>query len=438
MNWLDEIHVGDCRDIMRRMIADGVQVQSVVTSPPYWGLRDYGTGRWEGGDLACAHTREVGGTESSGLAEYDNGLDAETIARKVDDSGRVHYRERCLRCGARRVDKQYGLERTWQRHVARMRSVFRLVHQVLRPDGVMWLNYGDGYAGSGGQSVQSGPLFKGRARQRENICISLRARGDGLKAKDLVGMPWRVAFALQADGWYLRSDTIWHKQNPMPESVLDRPTKAHEYVFLLAKSGEPTVWRARDTREWSHEPNLDETIEHKGEQVKRWRPFDYLYDADAIRTELAETSITRLMQPTFDEQQGGPKDYGHRTHSNRSARKTLSNLKEKLVAAEKWGDRHAGWNDRDPTIGANARSVWSIPGEAFAGAHFATFPRELVRRCILTTTQPGDVVFDPFIGSGTVAEIATSLGRRFIGCELNPEHAAMFYTHRSQQQGLGI
>ena len=174
--WLNRTHVGDCRELLRAMADGGARVQTCVTSPPYFGLRDYG------------------------------------------------------------VEGQIGLENSPAEYVERTVEVFRAVRDVLADDGTVGVNLGDSYTGNGGQSPQTGPLFKGRRRQRENICLHLRGKGEGFKPKDLMGIPWRVALAVQTDGWYLRSDIIWHKPNPMPESVTDHPTKAHEYLFLLSKS----------------------------------------------------------------------------------------------------------------------------------------------------------------------------------------------------------
>jgi DNA modification methylase len=307
-DWLDRTHLGDCRTLMRAMLADGVRVQCVVTSPPYWGLRDYG------------------------------------------------------------VLGQFGLERTWLRHVARMRGVFRLVRELLADDGVLWLNYGDSYAQAGGPGWQG---KNGQRADRRFTCqrdsVALRKVGRtvprGLKAKDLIGMPWRVAFALQVDGWYLRSDVIWHKTNPMPESITDRPTKAHEYVFLMAKSER------------------------------------YNYAA----SEISETA--------------GPA--GGKVRPNKGSSDPKMRTRSGLHESQARARANGGFETR------NARTVWTIPTQPFSGAHFATFPEELVARCVLAGSRPGDVVFDPFMGSGTVAKVATDLGRRFIGCELNPEYLAL-------------
>ncbi|KGS39352.1 DNA methylase family protein [Burkholderia pseudomallei] len=315
MNWLDQSHRGDCRDLMRAMIADGVRVQTIVTSPPYWGLRSY---------LPGGHP----------------------------DKGR-----------------EIGSEPTLREFIDTLVGVFELCRQLLVDDGTLWLNMGDAYASSGGQTPMRGETFAGRARAKENICLSNRKAGiDGLKVKDLMGQPWRLAFALQDAGWYLRQDIIWHKPNPMPESVRDRCTKAHEYLFLLSKSER------------------------------------YYYDQDAIREPLAEKTFT-----TF-----GTK---HRAQGNDSLG---------AVKSDNWGrtvkERQPKLTADGEIAGANKRSVWTIATKPYKGAHFATFPEELVEPCVLAGSRSGDVVFDPFFGSGTTGQVAQRLGRRFIGCELNPDY----------------
>lgn len=288
------------------MAADGVKAQMCVTSPPYWGLRDYG------------------------------------------------------------ATGQFGLERTWVRHVARSRAVFRLVRELLTDDGLLWMNYGDSYAGApGGWQGKNGQ----RASRTFTARIDLPKRGNGLKPKDLVGMPWRVALALQDDGWWLRSDIIWHKSNPMPESVVDRPTKAHEYVFLFAKSEQ------------------------------------YYYAAEPLMEAASLNTHSRGRTPIT------PKSLkaGWRTKQNPS-------MSAALVGK---------------TDFRNARTVWTIPTQPFPGAHFATFPEALVARCVLAGSRPGDTVLDPFMGSGTVGKVATDLGRNFIGCELNPAYVELHELRRT-------
>ena len=248
-----------------------------------------------------------------------------------------------------------------------MVDVFREVRRVLRADGTLWLNLGDSYAsgGTGGYSEKStlGGFTrtdtKGRVMNANSVS---RGAPLGLKPKDLVGIPWRVAFALQADGWWLRSDIIWHKPNPMPESVTDRPTKSHEHLFLLAKSER------------------------------------YYYDAAAI---------------------GEPQPIG--------AVVMKGNKRGLSMTTGAGGNRNdGGRGDAEiQTNYRNKRDVWSIPTTPFPGAHFATFPPELIKPCILAGSPEGGVVLDPFLGSGTTAMVAKSLGRRAVGIDLNAEYLEM-------------
>ncbi len=223
---VNKVFFGDCRESMRRLIAEGVKVQMCVTSPPYWGLRDYGTATWDGGDELCDHKIVSDNTK----AAASSGLEGSTRNCRNSLSG---FKATCPKCGARRIDKQLGLEETPEEYVNNMVEVFRLVRELLADDGVLWLNLGDSYAAS--RSYQF-PDNKHPAVGCTGHDTRAKKLPSGLKQKDLVGIPWQVAFALQADGWYLRQDIIWHKPNPMPESVTDRCTKAHEYMFLFSKS----------------------------------------------------------------------------------------------------------------------------------------------------------------------------------------------------------
>lgn len=246
---------------------------------------------------------------------------------------------------------QIGLEDTPDDYVARLVQVFREVRRVLRDDGTLWLNLGDSYT-SGGRATRA-PDEKHGARE-----MGFRAATpDGLKPKDLIGIPWRVAFALQADGWYLRQDIIWHKPNPMPESVRDRCTKAHEYVFLLSKGPR------------------------------------YYFDSEAIK------------EPT---------------QSDRAPSR-----KAKKAGAGRFELRGNGTPYDGTGETRNRRSVWTVATRPFKGAHFATFPPDLIEPCILAGSPAGGVVLDPFGGSGTTAGVAVKHGRRAILCEINPEYAAM-------------
>lgn len=290
---MNKIEFGDCREIMRRWAEQGVKAQMCVSSPPYFGLRDYG------------------------------------------------------------VDGQLGLEQTPDEYVQNMVEVFRAVRDVLADDGTLWLNIGDTYARTGGTDRKVSSTAKvgsTRNTMKQMSDRTSKASALGLKDKDLIGIPWRVAFALQADGWYLRQDIIWHKPNPMPESVRDRCTKAHEYIFLLAKSER------------------------------------YYYDREAM-------------------QEPAARGYAG------------SDFRTGKTAAHQGGRMSRA--DRIDTGRRNRRSVWTVATRPYKGAHFATFPPELIEPCILAGSRPGDVVLDPFMGSGTTAAVALRHGRRYLGCELN-------------------
>lgn len=316
-NWIDKCHFGDCRDTMRAMIADGVKVQTIVTSPPYWGLRDYG------------------------------------------------------------VNGQIGHEPTLREFIDTLTDVFELCRELLADDGTAWVNMGDSYCGTRGAAwgpseASATARAMTQSRRRDDAPIPRSdVRVEGLKPKDLAGQPWRLAFALQDAGWYLRQDIVWHKPNPMPESVRDRCTKAHEYLFLLSKSEQ------------------------------------YYFDQDSIREPLAEKTFT-----TF-----GTK---HRAQGNDSLG---------TVKSDNWGrtvkERRPKLTANGEIAGANKRSVWTIATKPYEGAHFATFPEALVEPCVLAGSRPGDIVFDPFFGSGTAGQVAARLGRKFIGCELNPAYEAL-------------
>jgi DNA modification methylase len=449
-----QLYVGDALEVLRELPDESVHC--VVTSPPYWGLRDYGTEAWDGGDAECAHrTGRVRPEASTLTGGKDNLMESEGV-----------YRDVCGKCGATRVDQQLGLEPTPEQFVANMVDVFREVRRVLRADGTCFVNLGDSYAATvtsdrhftqptgpdGTPATKHPPQFGGQ-----------RTAVSGLKPKDLCGMPWRVAFALQADGWYLRSDIIWSKPNPMPESVTDRPTKAHEYVFLLTRS--PRYFFDNDA---IREPHND-----KAGDVSR---FGNVGKNGGQQGQEQPDAFTRVDFP-----------------------------------------RRPGGREYHPA-GRNIRSVWEIATEPFSEAHFATFPTKLPERCIkagtsergccpecgapwvrlvdveqvpdkgggtvadrqfaadprdngkvrgwgeqrtrreATTTgwhpscactekratdsgYPYDLppvpcqVLDPFMGSGTVALVARRLGRKSIGIELNPEYAALC-ARRLQQLSL--
>lgn len=253
---------------------------------------------------------------------------------------------------------QLGLEATPSEYVAAMVEVFELVRELLADDGVLWLNLGDSYSGA--------------------------------KPKDLLGIPWRVAFALQAAGWYLRQDIIWHKPNPIPESVTDRCTKAHEYLFLMSKS-------------------------------KR-----YYWNADAMREQAAPDSLKRLARVM-----GGPR-------SKRDSFKREDSKRADVIPGQTVGTHRPARDESEwDTATRNRRSVWTVPTVPYSGAHFATFPPALIEPCILAGSRSGDTVLDCFFGSGTTGEVAGNLGRNWIGCEINDQYATL-QRARTGQHGLTL
>lgn len=308
---MNKVYFGDCRDSMRQIAKDGIKVQSCITSPPYYGLRDYG------------------------------------------------------------VAGQIGNEQSPKEFIDNLVEVFACVWDVLEDDGTLWVNLGDSYYNyrpGKGQRVVANSIASQKSSEFENSA----KRGNklnGYKEKDLMGMPWRLAFALQDFGWTLRQDIIWHKPNPMPESVMDRCTKSHEYIFLLSKK--------------SH----------------------YYFDNKAIKEPVKQ-------------------DWGTRDRSDGKYHNDGSGLQP-----------HTGLEKSYEY--ANKRSVWSINTKAYKGAHFAVYPEELVEPMIMASTKVGDIVLDPFFGSGTTGQVAQKLGRKWIGCELNKEYEPL-QNERLKQQGLEL
>jgi DNA modification methylase len=314
-----DIKRGDCRDVLKTL--EEKSVHTCITSPPYYGLRDYQTGTWEGGDLNCTHQRMT----------------------KISK-----YKTTCNKCGATRKDKQIGLESTPDEYVQQMVEVFREVRRVLRDDGTVWLNLGDTYCGTG---------HKGEAVNNKLI---------GFKAKDLIGIPWRVALALQSDGWYLRQDIIWHKPNPMPEPVKDRCTKAHEYIFLLSKSPK------------------------------------YYYDYEAIKTKASDATEIRNKNKFNGAFKGQFK--GSPNEKRFQDGKPIDNPQFSLDGK------------------SNKRSVWTVNPKPYKEAHFAVFPPELIEPCVLAGCPEGGTVLDPFGGSGTTGLVADRHKRNAVLIELNNDY----------------
>ena len=307
---MNKIEFGDCRETMRRWADAEIKAQTCVTSPPYYGLRDYGH------------------------------------------------------------DGQIGLEKTPEEYIKAMVEVFRCVWDVLEDNGTLWVNIGDSYASQGGrqveQTVRKSDDYVNSGQMGSDGVGTTRRPPDGIKAKDLIGIPWMLAFALRADGWYLRQDIIWHKPNPMPESVQDRCTKAHEYIFLLSKSPK------------------------------------YYYDIDSIKEDAHTTD-------TSDRNRDESK-LNNTPGRTRMAGLTTNHYEKK-----------------------NKRSVWTVTTKPYEGAHFAVFPTDLIEPCILAGAPIGGIVLDPFMGSGTTARVAQNLGRKYLGCELNPDYKALQDKRLAQQ-----
>jgi len=323
----------------------------VVTSPPYWGLRDYGTGRWTGGDPDCRHDSREGV---------------------------------CASCGARHVDFQLGLEQTLEEYLERMVEVFAEVHRVLRDDGTLWLNIGDSYI----RSSTSGSRDSNRWPKQSCKLINPKRTNSphgSLKIKDIAGVPWRLAFALQDYGWYLRQDIIWHKLNPMPESVRDRCCKSHEYIFLLTKNEQ------------------------------------YHFDADAIKEPVTGTAHSRG---------SGVNPKARKSNTGVGWGYTEGKPKPRAKQNSSFSAAVSGLVDS-----RNKRSVWQVATHPYKGSHFATFPPELINPCILAGCPVGGKVLDPFLGSGTVGEVCERLGRDWFGIELNPDYESLIQ-ERTAQIGL--
>lgn len=468
---------GDVIEVLKTLHPQ--QFNTVVTSPPYWGLRDYGTATWKGGDADCDHKNHRDGAGRADGVVDDRGQ------RSRDGVGSMGGD--CKRCGATRIDQQIGLERTPAEYLDRMVGVFREVWRVLRDDGTLWLNMGDCYATGAGavgkcpgggergarwagdvdrlrdakRGYRGERLDNGRGDQAAELRKKTRADRDGthagkhtamsamgpmtqpnrmplpgLKPKDLVGMPWRLALALQADGWYLRSDIIWHKPNPMPESVTDRPTKSHEYIFLLTKS-ERYYYDAEAIKEdvtgGAHARG--DGVNPKAAAHNNSRTQRSLPSHKSNPTEKVNGIRPRYKMPDgWDTGPGGHGSFHRKGREKGRSPKDNGREEQGLKVSDRFG-RGSGWRNKqnesfsgsvnELVDSRNKRSVWTVATQAFPEAHFATFPEELIQPCILAGCPVGGTVLDPFSGSGTTGVVALRYHRDFLGIELNPEYAKM-------------
>ena len=318
-------------------------------------MRDYGTAKWQGGDPNCEHKQYLGGHNP------------EVSPKQLSSQGtqQYNYRNKCGKCGAIRIDEQIGLEQTPDEYIANLVAVFRECKRILRDDGTLWVNIGDSYTSMKSRySQKAQSLNGGKSQDNEfqgNKTDLYHHPELGLKDKDLIGIPWMLAFALRADGWYLRQDIIWAKPNPMPESVKDRCTKSHEYIFLLSKSAK------------------------------------YYYDNEAVKEKGVMESSGSDQRDTSE------------THGLGGGNSGINDAKRRM----KLELQSNGYVMR------NKRDVWTVTTKPYKGAHYATFNPDLIKPCILAGAPEGGIVFDPFVGSGTTAATAIQLGRKGIGIDLS-------------------
>ncbi len=345
-----KLYQGDCLEILKKLEPE--TANCCVTSPPYWGLRDY--------DIPPTEWPEVSFLPMLGLPEIT--IESQTCC--------------------------FGLENDPWSYVGHAVIIFKEVFRILRDDGTLWLNLGDSYTGKPGPPGKSAQVGNTKTGVQS---IGFNKTDIGLKNKDLIGIPWRVAFALQADGWYLRQDIIWHKPNPMPESVKDRCTKSHEYIFLLSKSA----------KYYFDHKAIKEHVGLKG-SANSFRGGCYV-NGNINNSELGKRTIsgnTKIKKPSgWDTGAGGHGNFHRNGRGN-----------------PEYTEEYSSDGMR------NKRSVWTVATKPYKEAHFATFPPELIKPCILAGCPPRGLVLDSFFGSGTVGEVAEKNNRDYIGIELNPEY----------------
>lgn len=448
-----KIITGDCRETLRKL-APG-SVHCVVTSPPYWNLRDYQTANWVGGDPGCSHQLAISSADKKAPDKPNqNGK-----PKKGEEINRLF-----CRCGAARVDRQIGLESSPAAYIKTMVNVFRLVRRALRDDGTCWVNMGDSYASAAGGYDETGS--RGVSSHKKissgtmaaNVKDRARTKKSGLKAKDLIGMPWRLALALQADGWYLRQDIIWAKPNPIPESVTDRCTKSHEYIFLLSKSERyyydqeavkedcmPANYKTPDGWDTSSGNGGHGTF-HKDGREKGHIPGNKTHKGTTAYERGDERMRTKA----------GLVEYASRQRSARDSFKRDDSKRAEVFPGQTVGTHRPDREESEwDTATRNKRSVWRIATTPFKEAHFATFPPALIEPCIKAGTSERGVcphclspwhrsssgwapgcqckthtpipatVLDPFGGAGTTGLVADRLGRDAVLLELNEQYVDM-------------
>lgn len=360
-----DILQGNCLEVLKTL--PDCSVNMCVTSPPYYGLRDYGTGTWVGGDPECKHRKEISDTDS---------ISSHITMRKLGISiANGIYKSVCKDCGAVRVDEQIGLEESPSEYVEKLRDVFHEVKRVLTDDGILFLNLGDSYNTSYKWDRKYDKACE-CGLMEDNKALTKKISTDNVKKKDMFGIPWQVAFALRDDGWYLRQEIIWRKENCMPESVTDRFTNCHEHIFLLTKS---------EKYYFDHDNAQEPCVDDNG-----WKRYRY-------------------------EMMGGKKEQDGvvRPNSNPNTQgfKTWTGMR-------------------------NMRDVWDINTKPYKESHFATFPLELPERCVLVGCPEGGTVLDPFNGAATTGVASIIHNRNYLGIELNPEYIKLSEKRLNEYVGV--
>lgn len=503
---MNKIEFGDCREIMKRWIDEGVKIQTCITSPPYYGLRDYGTATWEGGDINCDHKN------AKMKSRYDypmqEGSRHAKIAETTKGTDGARWHDECPDCGAIKIDNQIGLEQSVDDYVNNMVEVFRLVKDILSDDGTLWLNLGDTYSdtrwSSGGGQIMNKNKDEHRSLQHQ--------KNTGLPSKNLIGIPWKVAFALQADGWILRQDIIWQKPNPMPESVRDRCTKSHEYIFLLSKSPQYYFDHVA-IKEQGVTPagtkGAKGSVERQNQFGVNARPPEYkIYDGMRNKRDVWSVNVrpykgahfatypTALIEPCI--LAGSPEKiclecntpYKRQTKIERNLTlEEVEQIRNNIIETNKekkpyaiidkefrnqvieyrnlpnhdelreylqsnrnlvgltidqietafgtqaphhWFEKGGSYPDKEDWLQIKQmlllddkydKEMTEIFYKSGLKCDNKYLDEGLVKQCKCDTNETkAGIVFDPFMGSGTTAQVALQHGRQYLGCELNKEY----------------
>jgi DNA modification methylase len=502
---MNKIEFGDCREIMKRWIDEGVKIQTCITSPPYYGLRDYGTATWEGGDVNCDHKEYLGGHG-----------EASKLQTKNKGTQQYNYRDICKKCGAKRIDNQIGLEQTPKEYIENMVDVFNHVKELLSDDGTLWVNIGDSYS-SGGRTSTTNQSLRGNTEYG----VTRPPVIQGIKPKDLIGIPWMLAFALREAGWYLRQDIIWHKPNPMPESVTDRCTKSHEYIFLLSKSPQ-YYFDHLAIKEQGVTPagtkGAKGSVERQNQFGVNARPPEYkIYDGMRNKRDVWTVNVrpykgahfatypTALIEPCI--LAGSPEKicvkcntpYKRQTKIERNLTlEEVEQIRNNIIETNKekkpyaiidkefrnqvieyrnlpnhdelreylqsnrnligltideietafgtqaphhWFEKGGSYPDKEDWIKLKQmlllddkydKQMTEIFYKSGLKCDNNYLDEGLVKQCKCDTNETkSGIVFDPFMGSGTTAQVAKQLGRQYLGCELNKEYEKL------QQERIG-